>query len=66
MVSKSIQTVNEVHPFTNRKIDLLARNKHLELKLKDQKKKTKVLRQKLSKLMFFFYTLQKEKGVPVN
>lgn len=66
VVAKQTQTETERHSLTNRKIDLLAANRHLQLKLKLQKKKTRSLRQKLSKLMFFFYTLQKDKNIPVN
>jgi hypothetical protein len=51
---------------SEREIDLLTRNRHLELKLKLERKRAKQLRQKLSKLMFFFYTLNKDKGIPVN
>ena len=60
------QTDSNKSALSNRKIDLLVENKKLQLKLKLQKKKTRGLRQKLSKMMFFFYSLHKEKNIPVN
>lgn len=38
---------------------------HLRLRLRKKEKQERFMKQKINKLMFFFFTLQ-NKGVPVN
>lgn len=44
---------------------LLEQKERIRLKLRKREKREKLLKQKINKLMFFFFTLQ-NKGVPVN
>ena len=47
------------------KLDIIEEKEKLRLKLRRKDKKEKLMKQKINKLMFFFFTLQ-NKGVPVN
>ena len=43
----------------------MEQKERIRLKLRKREKREKLLKQKINKLMFFFFTLQ-NKGVPVN
>ena len=50
---------------SERRLDLLEEKEKMRMKLRKKKKEVKFLSQKISKLNFFFYTLQ-NKGIPMN
>lgn len=50
---------------SERKIVLMEEKEHMRLKLRKKEKQERYTKQKINKLMFFFFTLQ-NKGVPVN
>ena len=50
---------------TSRKIDLLVKIEKQKMQLRKAKKKEHLQKQKINKMLFFFFTLQ-NKGIPVN
>ena len=63
---EKIDRFSESQPLISEsKLDLIEEKEKLRLKLRRKEKKEKLLKQKINKLMFFFFTLQ-NKGVPVN
>lgn len=63
---KKITKTKSDNELTERKIELLTKIKHMELKLRHRKKRQYNQTQKLSKLLFFLHCLQMDRGIPIN
>ena len=63
--SKTEQQRSSIPALSESKLVLLEHKERMRLKLRKREKREKLLKQKINKLMFFFFTLQ-NKGVPVN